>query len=188
VCSANSCGADRQDIERFFNTFVVLNVFREVGRYFMHQGGYYLTVAEFPGSQHVNRDAALLLIVVFHITIGLMFRLELSNYDSEAWTIGTVVAQAVLEVVSRLTAVQRDAWAKRWVRRLCGRQSGRQNTRLVVIANSASVIVAGAPSVHTKRPTERLAMAGERRAVIAEYNSRVILVEMVSEYAGKGWK
>jgi hypothetical protein len=32
--------------------------------------------------------------------------------------------------------------------------------------------------------TERLAKADERGAVVAEYTSRVILVEMISEYAG----
>ena len=160
----------------------MLNVIRELGRFFVNQGGYYLTVAEFPGSQLVNRDAALLLVVWFHITVGIMFRLELSNFESEVWTVGTVAAQAALEVVSRLTAVERDAWTKRWARRLCGRRGGRRNTRLVVSASSASF----APSALTKLSTERLAEPGERRAVVGEYNSRVILVEMLSEYAGTG--
>ena len=164
----------------------MLNVLRELGRFFVNQGGYYLTVAEFPGSQLVNRDAALLLVVWFHISIGLSFRLELSNFDSEVWTVGTVAAQAVLEVVSRLTAVERDAWTKRWARRLCGRRGGRRNTRLVVSASSASLSVAGAPSALAKQSTERQAEPGERRAVVGEYNSRVILVEMLSEYAGTG--
>jgi hypothetical protein len=181
----NSC-AHPQDLERFFNTFFVFNCIRELGRFFVNQGGYYLTVAEFPGSQLVNRDAALLLVVWFHITIGLSFRLELSNFDSEVWTVGTVAAQAVLEVVSRLTAVERDAWTKRWARRLCGRRGGRRNTRLVVSASSAPFAVAGAPSALAKQSTERLAEPGERRAVVGEYNSRVILVEMLSEYAGTG--
>ena len=175
-------GANSQDLERFFNTFVVFNSIRELGRYFTNQAGYYLTVAEFPGSQLVNRDAALLFVVPFHITIGMMFRLELSSFDSEAWNVGTVAAQAVLEVVSRLTAVERDAWTKRWARRLCGRRGGRRNTRLVVSASSASF----APSARAKQSTERLAELGERRAVVDEYNSRVILVEMLSEYAGTG--
>ena len=160
----------------------MFNCIRELGRFFINQSGYYLTVAEFPGSQLVNRDAALLLVVWFHITIGLSFRLELSNFDSEVWTVGTVAAQAVLEVVSRLTAVERDAWTKRWARRLCGRHGGRRNTRLVVSASSASF----APSARAKQSTERLAEPGERRAVVGEYNSRVILVEMLSEYAGTG--
>ena len=177
----NSC-ANSQDLERFFNTFVVFNCIRELGRFFVNQSGYYLTVAEFPGSQLVNRDAALLFVVWFHITVGIMFRLELSSFDSEAWTVGTVAAQAVLEVVSRLTAVERDAWTKRWARRLCGRRGGRRNTRLVVSASSASF----APSARAKQSTERLAEPGERRAVVGEYNSRVILVEMLSEYAGTG--
>ena len=158
----------------------MLNCIRELGRYFVNQSGYYLTVAEFPGSQLVNRDAALLLVVWFHVTVGIMFRLELSSFDSKAWTVGTVAAQAVLEVVSRLTAVQRDAWTKRWARRLCGRRGDRRNTRLVVSASSAFF----APSALAKQSTERLAEAAERRAVLDEYNSRVILVDMVSEYAG----
>jgi hypothetical protein len=171
-----------QDLERFFNTFVVFNCIRELGRFFVNQSGYYLTVAEFPGSQLVNRDAALLLVVWFHLSWGLAFRLELSNFESEVWTVGTVAAQAVLEVVSRLTAVERDAWTKRWARRLCGRRGGRRNTRLVVSASSSSF----APSALAKLSTERLAEPGERRAVVGEYNSRVILVEMLSEYAGTG--
>jgi hypothetical protein len=164
----------------------VLNVLRELGRFFVNQGGYYLTVAEFPGSQLVNRDAALLLVVWFHIAIGITFRLELSNFESEAWTVGTVAAQVVLEVVSRLTAVERDAWTKRWARRLCDRRGGRRNTRLVVSRSNAPFAVAGGPSALAKLSTERLAEPGERRAVVEEYYSRVILVEMLSEYAGTG--
>ncbi len=160
----------------------MFNCIRELGRYLVNQSGYYLTVAEFPGSQHVTRDAALLFVVWFHITIGIAFRLELSSFDSEAWTVGTVAAQAVLEVVSRLTAVERDAWTKRWAWRLWGRHGGRRNTRLVVSASSAYF----APSARAKQSTERLAEPGERRAVVSEYNSRVILVEMLSEYAGTG--
>jgi hypothetical protein len=68
-----------QDLERFFNTFVVFNCIRELGRYFVNQSGYYLTVAGFSGSQLVNRDAALLIVVWFHTAIGVGFRLELSN-------------------------------------------------------------------------------------------------------------
>ena len=164
----------------------MFNCIRELGHFFVNQSGYYLTVAEFPGSQLVNRDAALLFVVWFHISIGIAFRLELSNFESEVWTVGTVAAQAVLEVVSRLTAVERDAWTKRWARRLCGRRGGRRNTRLVVSASSSPFAVAGAPSARAKQSTERLAEPGERRAVVSEYNSRVILVEMLSEYAGTG--
>jgi hypothetical protein len=158
----------------------VLNVLREISRFFINQGGYYLTVAEFPGSQHVNRDAALLLVVAMHIAFAVVFRLELSGFQSEAWTIATVAAQAVLEVACRLTAAERDAWTKRWARRLCGGRGGRRSTRLVVRASSASVV----PSAQAKQSTERLAKEDERRAVVAEYTSRVILVEMISEYAG----
>jgi hypothetical protein len=55
-----------------------------------------------------------------------------------------------------------------------------------VSASSAPFAVAGAPSALAKQSTERLAEPGERRAVVGEYNSRVILVEMLSEYAGTG--
>ncbi len=158
----------------------MLNVLREISRFFINQGGYYLTVAEFPGSQHVNRDAALLLVVAAHVAFAVMFRLELSSFQSEAWTIFTVTAQAVLEVVGRLTAAERDAWTKRWARRLCGGRGGRRSTRLVISASSAAF----APSALAKQSTERLAKADERRAVVAEYTSRVILVEMISEYVG----
>ena len=140
-----------------------------------------MTVAEFPGSQLVNRDAALLFVVFYHITWALLFRLELSSFDSELWTVGTVAAQAVLEVVGRLTAAERDAWMKRWARRLCGRRGGRRHTRLVVSASSASFVNSSALA---KQVAERLAEASERRAVIDEYNARLILVEMTSEYAG----
>ncbi len=158
----------------------MLNVLREIARFLINQGGYYLTVAEFSGSQHVNRDAALLLVIAPHVVTAVMFRLELSSFQSEAWTIFTVAAQAVLEVVGRLTAAERDAWTKRWARRLCGGRRGRRGTRLVVSASFASF----APSALAKQSTERLAQADERRAVVAEYTSRVILVEMISEYAG----
>ncbi len=158
----------------------MLNVLREISRFFINQGGYYLTVAEFAGSQHVNRDAALLLVVAPHVAFAVGFRLELSSFQSEAWTIVIVTAQAVLEVVGRLTAAERDAWTKRWARRLCGRRGGRRNTRLVVSASSASF----ASVDLAKQLTERLAKADKRRAVVAEYTSRVILVEMISEYAG----
>jgi hypothetical protein len=170
----------RNDVERFFTTVLVLNILREVARFFVKRGGYYLTVAEFPGSHLVNRDAAVLLVVAPHISAALMFRLELSSFESEVWSVGTVAAQAVLEIVGRLTVVQRDAWINRWARRLFGRRGGRRNTRLVMIATSASV----APSALAKQFTERTAAANNRRAVIAEYDSRVILVEMISEYAG----
>jgi hypothetical protein len=163
----------------------VFNCIRELGRFFVNQSGYYLTVAEFPGSQLVNRDAALLLVVWFHIAIGVGFRLELSNFESEVWIVATVAAQAVLEVVSRLTAVERDAWTKRWARRLCSRRGGRRNTRLVVSASFASFAPAGAPSALAKLSTERLAEPGERRVVVDELHSRLILIEMLSEYAGK---
>ncbi len=158
----------------------MLNVVREISRFFINQGGYYLTVAEFPGSQHVNRDAALLLVVPLHVAFAVLFRLELSSFQSEAWTFFTFTAQAVLEVVARLTAAERDAWTKRWARRLCLGRGGRRSTRLVVAATSASF----APSALAKHSTERLAKADEGRTVVAEYVSRAILVEMISEYAG----
>ncbi len=156
----------------------MLNVVREISRFFIKQAGYYLTVAEFPGSQHVNRDAALLLVVAPHVSIAILFRLELSSFQSEAWTFFTFTAQAVLEVVFRLTAAERDAWTRRWARRLCGGRGGRRNTRLVA---SPALF---APSALAKQSTERLAKADEGRAVVANYTSRVILVEMISEYAG----
>jgi hypothetical protein len=133
---------------------------------------------------HVNRDAALLLVIGFHIGIGVMFRLELSNFDSDVWAVAAVAAQAVLEVVSRVTSVERDAWVKRTFGRLCGARAGRRNTRLVVISPAANVVHAGAPPAHAKRPSERAAELGERRAVIAEFQSRIIMIEMISEYAG----
>ena len=133
---------------------------------------------------HVNRDAALPLIIWFHIAIGVVFRLELSNFDSDDWAVAAVAAQAVLEVVTRVTSVERDAWVKRCFRRLCGARAGRRNTRLVVISSAANVVHAGAPPAHAKRPSERAAELGERRAVIAEFYSRIIMIEMISEYAG----
>jgi hypothetical protein len=130
----------------------------------------------------LNRDAALPLIIWFHICIGLMFRLEVSNFDSDVWAVAAVAAQAVLEVVSRLTAAKRDVWVKRCSRRLCGTRARRRNTRLVV--TPSSYVDAGAPSAHAKRPSERAAEPGERLAVIAEFYSRIVTIEMISEYAG----
>jgi hypothetical protein len=111
---------------------------------------------------------------------AVMFRLELSSFQSEAWTVLTIAAQAVLEVAGRLTATERDAWTNRWARRLCGFRGGRRSTRLVVSASSELFAL----SALAKQSTERLAQTDERRAVVAEYTSRVILVEMISEYAG----
>ena len=166
-------------MEHFVNTFVVLNMYRELGRFFVNQGGYYLTVAEFPGSMQVNRDAALPLIAWFHIGIGIAFRLELSNFDSEGWALGTVAAQAVLEVVTRGTARERDAWLKSFARRRCG-WFGHGARRGTTIAHP------GAPAALFKQQLPGLTYE-ERRAVVSEFHSRVILTEMISEYAGK-WR
>ncbi len=160
---------------------VLLNVFREVGRYFVNQGGYYLTVAEFPGSQLVNRDAALVLIAWFHIAVGLWFRLELSSFDSELLTVGTVLLQNALEIACRLTAVERDSWTKRCLGRLCSSRAKRRSTRLV-ISVSPSKLAHGAQEAGPHQKTEqRTVEPAERLAVVREYNSRVVVVEMLSE-------
>ncbi len=161
-------------------------MYRELGRFFVNQGGYYLTVAEFPGSMQVNRDAALPLIAWFHIGIGIAFRLELSNFDSEGWALGTVAAQAVLEVVTRGTARERDAWLKSFARRRCDwfGQGARRGTTIALIAPATTIAHPGAPAALFKQQLPGLTYE-ERRAVVSEFHSRVILTEMISEYAGK---
>jgi hypothetical protein len=163
----------------------VLNLYRELGRFFVNQGGYYLTVAEFPGSMQVNRDAALPLVAWFHVGIGIAFRLELSNFDSEGWALATVAAQAALEVVIRVTALERDAWFKSCARRCRGwaGRGARRSTKIAASAATPTIAHPDAPAALSKQ--QHPGPIGERRAVVSEFHSRVILTEMVSEYAGQ---
>ncbi len=189
------------DIERFINIFVVLNIFREAGRIAINQSAYYLSVvgcliaasrpvvatsdpsllcasvcqhakAEFPGSQMVYRPATLLLVVWFHIAVTITFRLELTAYDSSAWSYATVLLQAALEIVSRLTVAERDAWLSRsW--RLPAMRRFTRVTRVIAPSSEALQGTKDGPG-----------SAAARVAVLREFRAQLIAVEMFAEFAG----
>ena len=167
---------------RAFQTLVVLNAFREVGRLIMTNAAYYLTAADVVGEGTVvKRDAALVLPLAFNTFMAVIFRLEVSNFDSEGVATMTLLAQAAYEIVSRLTAPERDEWAKAVMRKLrklccCGSREQRRSTVLVVsIASSVSVAPysSGTPpsAKQSSARHERLAGVHERHAVIKECRS-----------------
>jgi hypothetical protein len=94
-----------QDLTRFLQTFLLLNLYKEIGRYFMVSAAYYLTVADLKNSGvAVNRDAAVVPVVMYQTFMSIVFRLEVSNYDDLKVALATCLLQGVLEIVLRLTA------------------------------------------------------------------------------------
>ena len=177
-------------------TFVLLNLYKELGRYFMVSAAYYLTVADIKNSGvAVNRDAAIVPVVMYQTFMSIIFRLEVSNYDDPRVALATCLLQGVLEIVLRLTAPERDAWVKRVSRRFCCASRGRRATTLVVTSvapgsyGEPSSILAksfSAATFNLRRAdtSERVATAHERHAVIKQFRARMILVDMWSELAG----
>ena len=99
----------------------------------MVSAAYYLTVADLKNAGvAVNRDAAIVPLVIYQTFMSIVFRLEVSNYDDPRVALATCLLQGVLEVVLRLTAPERDAWVKRVSRRFCCATRRRRATTLVV--------------------------------------------------------
>jgi hypothetical protein len=123
-----------------------------------------------------------------------VFRLEVGNYDDPRVALATCLLQGVLEIVLRLTAPERDAWAKRVSRRFCSRR--RRATTLTTVtsvvpgshgqpSSALTTSVSGTSSVlHRSKISERIAAADERDAVVKHFRARMILVEMWAEFAG----
>jgi hypothetical protein len=144
----------------------------------------------------VNRDAAVAPVIVYQTFMAIVFRLEVSNYDDPQVALATCLLQGVLEVVLRLTAPERDAWVKRVSRRFGYGSRKRRGTTLVV-TSSVAPVSQGQPSsvlakpfsaaslaLHRSKTCERIAAAGERDAVIKQFRTRMILVDMWIEFAG----
>jgi hypothetical protein len=190
-----------QDLARFLQTFVLLNVYKELGRCFMVSAAYYLTVADLKSSGvAVHRDAAFVPAVMYQTFMSIVFRLEVSNYDDPKVALATCLLQGVLEIVLRLTAPERDTWVKRVSSRFCiASRRRRATTRPATTLVVASVV----PSSHEQpssalaksytgtssaldrfKTYERIAAADERDAVVKQFHARMIIVDMWAEYAG----
>jgi hypothetical protein len=177
-------------------TFVLLNLYKEVGRCVMVSAAYYLTVANLGNSGvAVNRDAAVVPVIAYQTFMSIVFRLEVSNYDDPRVALATCLSQGVLEVVLRLTAPERDAWIKRVSSKFCCAARVRRGTTLIVSSvvpdsqSQPSSVLAksiSAKSFTLRRPdaSERVAAAHERYAVVKQFHARMILVDMWAEYAG----
>ena len=178
-------------------TFVLLNLYKETGRHFMVSAAYYLTVADLKNAGvAVNRDAAIVPVVMYQAFMSIVFRLEVSNYDDPRVALATCLLQGVFEIVLRLTAPERDAWVKRVSRRFCCATRRRRATTLVV-TSSVAPASQGQPSsaraksfsgtssaLHRSKTSERVAAADERDAVVKQFRARMILVDMWAELAG----
>jgi hypothetical protein len=192
-----------QDLVRFMQTFVLLNLYREMGRIFTVSAAYYLTVADVKNAGvAVNRDAAVAPVIVCQTLMTIVFRLEVANFDDPQVALATCLLQGVLEVVLRLTAPERDAWVKRVSRRFAYGTGKRRGTTLVVAPSpSVAPVSQGQPSsvlakpfsaaslailraLHRSKRSERIAAAGERDAVVKQFRARMILVDMWAEFAG----
>ena len=69
----------------------------------MVSAAYYLTVADLKNAGvAVNRDVAVVPVIVFQTFMSIVFRLEVSNYDDPRVALTTCLLQGVLEVVLRL--------------------------------------------------------------------------------------
>jgi hypothetical protein len=161
----------------------------------MVSASYYLTVAELNQSLGiaVNRDAAIVPVIMYLTTMSIMFRLEVSNYDDPQVALLTCLLQSALEVVLRVTAPERDAWVKRVWRRFCCATHGRRATTVVVTAPNSedrpsSVLAKSLPAakvaIYRAGTSERVAEAHERHAVVQRFHARMILADMWAEYAG----
>jgi hypothetical protein len=160
----------------------------------MVSASYYLTVAELQQSSGiaVNRDAAIVPVIMYLAAMSTIFRLEVSNYDDPQVALVTCLLQGALEVVLRVTAPERDAWVKRVWRRFCCATHGRRATAVVVIAPNSedrpsSVLAKSLPAakvaIYRAGTSERVAVAHERHAVVQRFRARMILADMWAEYA-----
>ncbi len=182
---------------RFLQTFVLLNLYKEIGRYFTVSAAYYLTVADLNNAGVVvNRDAAVAPVVAYQTTMSIVFRLEVSNYDDPRVALATCLCQGLLEIVMRLTAPERDAWVKRTAFWPCRSGSRRRRATTFVVTSAApesegqtsSILaksISGATFNHRRAATsERVATAHERHAIVKQFHARMILINMWAEFAG----
>jgi hypothetical protein len=156
----------------------------------MVSAAYYLTVADLKNAGvAVNRDAAIVPVVMYQTFMSIVFRLEVSNYDDPRVALATCLVQGVLEIVLRLTAPERDAWVKGVSRRFgCGNRRRRATTLVVtsVIPGShgqhSSVLAKSfsgtSSALHRSKTSERIAAADERDVVVKQFHARMILVDM----------
>ena len=107
---------------------------------------YYLTIAEVAGLS-VNRDAAIAPVVMFLTFMSVVFRLEVINFDDPNVAFATCIFQGVLEIILRLTVVERDALLKAATRRICVFKRKRRATTLIV-----SFTGTDPPPPHTSPP------------------------------------
>ena len=146
----------------------------------------------------INRDAAVAPVVMYQTFMSIVFRLEVNNYDDPRIALATCLLQSVLEIVLRLTAPERDAWAKRVWSRFCCASRWRRGARTILVVASI------APDLHGRSPREigksfsatttalrgpdstleRVAAAHERHAVVTQFHVRMVLADMWAEYAG----
>ncbi len=186
-----------QDLVRFLQTFVLLNLYKEIGRFFVVSAAYYLTVADLNNAGVVvNRDAAVAPVLMYQTFMSIVFRLEVSNFDDPRVALATCVFQGLLEIVMRLTAPERDAWVKRTAFWPCRSASRRRRATTLVVTSAtpesegqtSSILakpLSAAPSI-LRRPatSERVATAQERLAIVRQFRARMILIDMWGEFAG----
>jgi hypothetical protein len=186
-----------QDLVRFLQTFVLLNLYKEIGRSFMVSAAYYLTVADLNNAGVVvNRDAAVAPVVAWQAFMSIAFRLEVSNFDDPRVALATCLFQALLEIVMRLTAPARDAWFKRSAFWPCRSASRRRRATTLVVVSAAPESEGQTSSILTKpfsaatsilrraATSERVATAQERHAILRQFHARMILIDMWAEFAG----
>jgi hypothetical protein len=184
-----------QDLVRFLQTFILLNLFKETGRYFMVSAAYHLTVTDLLDARFAPSRHATVAPVLMYLTImSIVFRLEVSNYDNPSVAVATCIFQGVLEIALRLTAPKRDAWVKRVLYRIfCCAARRRRATTLIVVAPGSqgqAVSVLGDSSSATKSPHrdtvtfERVAAAHERDAIVKQFHARMLVADMWAECAG----
>lgn len=180
-----------QDLARFLQTFVLLNIYKEAGRCVMVSAAYYLTVTDIMGSE-VNRDIPSAVLVGFQAFMAVTFRLEINNFDDSRVALVTCLLQGVLEVALRLTAPERDAFLTRLRVFTCAcRGRGRRNRRATSL-----VVVEPAPQTRAVSGTfgkrvnglqvtsARIAKEHERLTVIRQFHARIVLLDMWGEFAG----
>ncbi len=177
-----------QDLTRVLQTLVILNGFRELGRLITTNAAYYLTAADVAGDGLiVSRDAALILPLAFNAFMAVVFRLEVSNFDSDGLATATLLAQGLYEIVARITAPERDQWVKgklRKLRKLCCWRSSKGQRRSTVLVVSSVQVAPSSPGKPSLAKQERQAEEHERLAVLRDFRSRMILVDIFAEYAG----
>jgi hypothetical protein len=179
---------------RFLQTFVLLNLYKEIGRFLLIRATYYLTLSDL-GGQVVDRDTSIVPVILYQTSMSIVFRLELSDYSDPRVALANCMLQGVLEVILRVTVKERDAWLKQVSLRFLPTRRNRRGTTLVVRAvapASASTqpsIVLDSPDANIRasrlnRKTERIAGEGERQVVMEVFRTRMILCETWGEYAG----